>query len=235
MFNNNEVINVEKIISAENTQGFEAFMKGFSGLEYEASFSNNETVKHDLHSNGLISTYDLFDLMSDYSEPVQDVQEFLDEYGDMEVLEDKYDNTYNYNSPIDNYIEFGTFDLENDQTLVTMSVCLGLDPRAGYTKQVCFIFDDEYAFLDAMSTDFALASFEFTVKGKSYYGGFDANAFSEYGLLSVNEKETDEEVYYDEAFASVDDLDDLKEAIADALEVESNDVEISSVDYIWEC
>lgn len=231
----NEIINVEEIISAENTQGFEAFMKDFRNLEYEASFSNNKTIKHDLHRNGLISAYDLFDVLADYSEPVQDVQGFLDEYGDMEVLEDKYDNTYNYDSPLDNYINFSMFDLENDQTLVTLSVGLGLDPRGGYTKQVAFIFDDEYAFLDAMSTNFTLASFEFTVKGKSYYGGFDANAFSEYGLLSVNDKETDNEVYYDEAFVSVDDVDDLKEAIADALEVEAEDVEISNIDYIWEC
>lgn len=230
----NEILNVEEIISTENTQGFESFMKSFADLKYEKSFATNETVKHDLHRNGLISCYDLIDLMSDYSEPVQDVQEFLNAYGQLEVLEDKYDNTYNYCGPLDNYINFDVYDLENDYTLVTMSVCLGLDPRAGYTKQVAFIFDDEYTFFEALNTNFELVDFEFTVDGKSYYGGFSGSALNEFGLLSINEKETDKEVYYDEALVSVDDLDDLKEAISDALEVELNDVEISSIEYIWE-
>lgn len=232
---NNEIINVSDVISTENTQGFESFMKDFSGLEYEKSFATNDTIKHDLHRNGLISCYDLFDLMSDYSEPVQDVQEFLEEYGDLEVLEDKYDNTYNYNGPLDNCINFGVFDLENDQTLVTMSVCLGLDPRSGYTKQVAFIFESEYDFLEAFATNFTLVDFEISVNGQSYYGSFSAEALSECGFLSINDQETDDEVYYDETFASVGDLDDLKEAIADALEVELSDVEIATVNYIWEC
>lgn len=231
---------VNEIVNSESTEGFESFMQDFSGLEYQKSFANNKIVKHDLHSNGLISTYDLFNLLADYGEPVNNVDEFLDEYGYMEVLEDKHDNTYNYNSPLDNYINFSMFDLENDQTLVTLSVCLGLDPRAGYTKQVAFVFESEYGFLEAFATRFTLVDFEVNVDGKSYYGDFEADALSECGLLALNDQETDETVYYDEAFldevfVSVEDVEDLKEAIAEALEVEVKNVEISSVDYIWKC
>lgn len=231
---NNEIIKVNEIINSENTKSFKEFMQDFSGLEYQKDFASNETIKHALHSNGLISTYDLFKTVAEYGEPVQDVQEFLEEYGELEVLEDKYDNTYNYNGPVDNCINFSTYDLENDQTLVTMSVCLGLDPRSGYSKQVAVVFDDEYDFLEALDTNFSLIDFEFTVDGKSYYGGFDASALNEYGLLAINDRETDDEVYYDQALVGVSDLDDLKEAIADAMSVEAQDVEISSVNYFWE-
>lgn len=230
----NEIIKVNEVINSENTKSFKEFMQDFGKLEYQESFESNRTIKHDLHSNGLISTYDLFKTVAEYGEPVQDVQEFLEEYGELEVLEDKYDNTYNYNGPVDNYINFSEYDLENDQTLVTMSVCLGLDPRSGYTKQVAFIFDDEYDFLEALDTNFSLIDFEFTVNGKSYYGGFDASALNEFGLLAINDRETDDEVYYDQALVGVNDLDDLKEAIADAMNVEAQDVEISSVNYFWE-
>ena len=95
---------VNEIVNTVDTESFKEFMQNFGELEYQKSFSTNTTVKHPLRTNGLISTYDLFNEISEYGEPVNDIEEFLQEYGDLEILEDSYDNSYNYNGYLDSYV-----------------------------------------------------------------------------------------------------------------------------------
>ena len=206
---------VNEIVNTVDTESFKEFMENFGGLEYQKSFATNTTVKHPLRINGLISTYDLLNEFKDYGEPVNDVEEFLSEYGNMEVLSDKYDNTYNYNGYLDHYIDFSMFDLENDQTLVTLSVCLGLDPRSAYTKNIAMIFESEYDFLEAFAKDCQLLDFEFTAfDGKKFYGSFDAGALSEFGSLSITEQKTGESVYYDETIMDASDIEDISDVLS---------------------
>ena len=187
---------INEIVSENNTQGFNEFMKGFDGLEYQKSFATNTTVKRPLRTNGLISTYDLLNEISEYGEPVNDISEFLEEYGNLEILSDKYDNTYNYNGYLDHYVIFSVFELESDQVLVTLSVGLGLDPRSFYTKNVALIFENEYDFLEAFAKDYQLLDFEFTAfDGKKFYGSFDAGALSEFGCLDITDQKTGESIY----------------------------------------
>lgn len=217
----------------ENTVGFEKFMKDFAGLDYEKSFANNETVKHDLHTNGLVSTYDLFNELGEYGEPVYNVDEFIQEYGEMEILEEKYDNTCNYCGYLDRYVDFRVFNLENDQTLATLAVGLGLDPRGGYTNSVAFVFESEYDFLETISESFCLLEVEFTAfDRKKFYATFDAEALSEYGYLNITDQETGEIEYYDETIIDATDVDDIKERLEEVLETEK--VTINKMNYFWE-
>ena len=223
---------VNEIVNTVDTESFNEFMQNFGELEYQKSFSTNTTVKHPLRTNGLISTYDLLNELKEYGEPVNDISEFLDEYGNMEVVSDKYDNTYNYNGYLDHYINFSMFDLENDQTLVTLSVCLGLDPRSAYTKNIAMIFESEYDFLEAFAKDYQLLDFEFTAfDGKKFYGSFDAGALSEFGCLNIEDQATGENVYYNETFMDAGDVEDVCDTVAEILEVDK--ISIDKINYFW--
>ena len=223
---------VNEIINKENTESFEEFMQNFDGLEYQKSFATNETIKHPRRSNGLISTYDLLNELTEYGEPVNNISEFLDEYGNLEILEDCYDNTYNYNGYLDNYINFSTFELENDQTLVTLSVGLGLDPRSFYTRSVAIVFENKYDFLEAFAKDWQLLDFEFTAfNGKKLYGSFDAGALSEFGYLNIEDQATGESVCYDETIMNSGDVEDICDTVAEILEVDK--ISIDKINYFW--
>lgn len=227
----NERLFVSEVM--EDVVSFEKFMKDFYVLKYEKSFANNETIEKPVRSKGLISTYDLFDDLASSSEPVNDMEEFLDEYGYLEILQDSYDNTYNYSGYLDRYVNFSVFNLENDQTLVTLSVGLGLDPRGGYTDKVAFIFESEEEFLEVLDETFQLMEFEITAGGKKYYGSFDATALSEYGCLNLDDKETGENVYYNEAVLDTTDKEDIIENVAEILDVDVDSVEIENINYFW--
>lgn len=225
---------VNEIINERDVKGFDEFMKDFDGLEYQKSFATNDTVKRPRRSKGLISTYDLLSELGEYGEPVNNIDEFLEEYGSMEVVSDKYDNSYNYNGYLDNYINFGMFNLENDQTLVTLSVCLGLDPRSAYTRSVAVVFESEYDFLETFANDWQLLDFEFTAKGKKYYGSFDAGALSEFGRLTLTDKESNEIVYDGENVLVTDDIDDIQDTVSEILEAEIKFENIvDKVNYFW--
>lgn len=217
----------------DDVVSFEKFMKNFSGLKYEKSFATNDTVEKPLRTNGLISTYDLFNKLTQFGEPVNDIPEFLEEYGNMEILEDKYDNTYNYCGFLDEYVNFSVFNLENDQTLVTLAVGLGLDPRGGYTKKIAFVFETEYDFLEAFSESFNLLEVDFTdLYGKKFYASFSAETLSEFGYLDITDQETGETEYYDETIMDATDIDDIKDKLEEILETEK--VKIDRINYFWE-
>lgn len=223
---------VNEIVNTVDNENFDEFMQNFDGLEYQKSFANNATVKHPLRTNGLISTYDLLNELTEYGEPVNDIEEFLQEYGEIEILEDNYDNSYNYNGYLDNYVNFSTFELENDQTLVTLSVCLGLDPRSAYTRSVAIVFESKYDFLEAFAKDWQLLEFEFTAfGGKKFYGSFDAGALSEFGYLNITDQQTDENIWYDETIMDTTDVEDISDVVAEILEVHK--INIDKINYFW--
>ena len=222
---------VNEIVNKIETQGYEDFMKNYRDLEYQASWAGYSTAKCPKSTDGLISTYDLFDELGLSSEfVVNDVEKFVNEYGNLEIIQDTYDNTYNYNGYLDRYVEFNIFDLENDQVLVTLSVGLGLDPRSAYTKNVAMIFESDYDFLEVFSEQFQLLDFECTVDGKKYYGTFDANALSEYGYLELKD-ENDEIVYDNESTFLTTDLEDMQDTISEILE--KDQVVIDTIKYYW--
>lgn len=224
---------VNQIINENETQSFSKFMQEFSGLEYQKSFANFTRTKHPVHRNGLISSFDLFNDIASSGEPVDDIPEFLEEYGEFEVLQDKHDNTYNYMGYCDNYINFSTYELENDQVLATLAIGLGLDPRGGYTDSIAIVFDDEYSFLECLDETFQLMDFEVKTNGKKYLASFDATALSEFGYLNLDDKETGENLYYDEVIMDATDEDDLIENVSEILGVVVDSIEINNINYFW--
>lgn len=224
---------VNEIISQENTTGFKDFMGKFDGLEYQKSFASFSTVKHPMRRNGLISTYDLIDDLASSGETIDDIYEFLEEYGDLEILNEKHDNTYNYCGYLDSYVNFSTYELENDQVLVTLAVGLGLDPRGGYTDKIAFIFESEDDFLEEFSKTYELLDFEFKVfDGKKFYASFDGEALSEFGYLNIIDQQTEETLYYNEVVLDTTDKEDIADTVSEILEVDN--IEIGKVNYFWE-
>lgn len=221
---------VNEIVNSENTQGFSEFMHNYDGLEYQQSFANNETIKHPRRKNGLISTYDLLNRLEDYSdETVYNVKEFLQEYGNLEILEDKYDNTYNYGGYLDNYLDFGIFELETDQTLVTVSVCLGLDPRGAYTKKVAFVYYCEFDFMQTLAGNYEFMQIEFTANGKKYRAMFDGNALNEVCDLDITDLSNQEIIYNDQNMLDTTDTEEILGTLAAILETEK--ISIDKIDY----
>lgn len=221
---------VNEIVNSENTQGFTEFMQNFDDLEYQQSFANNDTIKHPRRKNGLISTYDLLNELEDHSEKtVYNVKEFLQEYGNLEILEDKYDNTYNYGGYLDNYLDFGIFELETDQTLATVSVCLNLDPRGAYTKKVAFVYYCEFDFLETLARNYELMQIEFTANSKKYRAMFDGNALNEFGDLDITDLSNQEIIYNDQNILDTTDTEEILDTLAEILETEK--ISIDKIDY----
>ena len=221
---------INEIINENSTQNFNEFMREFDGLEYQKSFATNEKVERPLHVDGLISTYDLLNELEEHSsETVFNVSKFLEEYGDLQIVNEKYDNTYNYCGYLDNYLNFSVFELETDQTLVTVSVCLGLDPRSAYTKNVAFIYDDEYSFLETLANNYELMEIQFTADGKKYRAMFDGSALSEYGYMDIVDLENHEILYSEETIIDTRDTDEISDTLTEIMETDK--IGIDDVDY----
>lgn len=221
---------VNEIVNSENTQGFSEFMQHFDDLEYQKSFATNTTIKHPRRKNGLISTYDLLNELEKYSdETVYNVKEFIQKYGNMEVLEDKYDNTCNYGDYLDNYLDFGVFELETGQVLATVSVCPGLDPRGAYTKQVAFVYYCEFDFLETLATNYEFMQIEFTVNSKKYRAMFDGNALNVFCDLNITDLSNHEIIYNDQNILDTTDTEAILDTLTEILETEK--ISIDKIDY----
>lgn len=74
--------------------------------------------------------------------------EELEESG--EIVEENHDNTYNWNSPISNDLDFIKYkNVETDEVYIKMMVHLGGDPRGNYTDYILLKFNDEWEYMDA--------------------------------------------------------------------------------------
>ena len=216
----------------ENLESFKTFMKEYGDIEYQASFSSWSGKKNPKRTDGLVSTYDLLEELANASaETADNFDVFLEDYGDLEVVSEKGDNTYNYNGFLDHYINFNVLYLENDQMLVSLAVGTGLDPRYGYTKNVLMVFDDEDSFLYALSTGYSLFSCEARANDKTYEVDFSGSATSECGLLSIFDSETGEQIFCDEVLLDSTDQEDIQTTVEEILE---SKVAIENLCYYWD-
>lgn len=81
--------------------------------------------------------------------------ELYDDYDD--IFDDRYqeiswNNSYNWNSPISNHIDYQVFrDLYDDSYLYRLRVHYGIsDVRCGYSDNIWLKFDDEYDFIETI-------------------------------------------------------------------------------------
>lgn len=223
---------VKEFFNKNEIESFQTFMQNYDSIEYQKSFSSWSGMERPKYTDGLVSTYDLLGELAEASvEVVNDFGNFMKEYGYLEVVSEKGDNTYNYNGYLDRYINFNVLELESDQVLVSLAVGTSLDPRYNYTRNVIMLFDDEYNFIDVLSQNFGLVDFEVKVKEKTFSASFDASALSEYGMLSIVNNETGEEMFYNEVLVDTRDLEDIKVTVEEMLE---DKVKIENLCYYWD-
>lgn len=223
---------VKEFLNKSDIESYKVFMAGYDNIEYQKSFSSWSGKQRPRYTNGLVSTYDMLTELADASvEVVNDFGNFLEEFGSLEVVDEKADNTYNYSGYLDHYLNFTILELENDQVLVSLAVGTGLDPRYGYTKNVLMIFDDEYIFIDTLSQNFGLLDFDVRDGEKTFSASFDAGALSEGGLLSLFDNETMEEIFSDEVLMDPRDLEDIQITVSEMLK---SKVSIANVCYYWD-
>lgn len=187
--------------------------------------------------HGLITLDSIFDPKNCYQEEghpesfVDDINDFLDQYGNWEVTETSGDNTYNYNSPVEDYVNMNQITIVNPDSeayeskdIVLMSAGLSLDPRGGYTDDVIAIFDNDldehYDSQGFLMTRFELIDGSLNHAGHKYNYGIQSTMSNESYFLDLNEDNfntpdalTDEfEINFDP-----DDPLDMKNAIQNAL------------------
>lgn len=77
--------------------------------------------------------------------------ELFDELEDRgEIVEENHDNTYNWNSPISNDLDFIKYkNVGTDEIYIKMMVHLGGDPRGNYTDYILLKFNDEWEYMNA--------------------------------------------------------------------------------------
>lgn len=120
-----------------------------------ASVTKTKPLANKAH--GLITLDSVFDPELCFDEDghpeefVDDLDDFLDEYGNWEVTEQENgDNTYNYMSPVETDINMNQITIVNPDTddyeskdICFFKVNTGIDPRAGYTDCVIAIFNND--------------------------------------------------------------------------------------------
>ncbi len=83
----------------------------------------------------------------------------------------KHDNTYNYNSPISNHVDFRILQKNHDsEVIVELKVHMFGDVRANYTENIYLEFANEYEFFEAFQTSKAVT---FEHNEKIYNVDFD--------------------------------------------------------------
>jgi len=80
---------------------------------------------------------------------VEDYLEYMEELGALE--EESADNSYNWSGNVSNHFNFQTYEHEDGSVYVEFKVHLYGDVRGNYTDSVLLKFDDEHAFLEAIS------------------------------------------------------------------------------------
>lgn len=156
--------------------------------------------------HGLIALKTVFDPDLCYDEEghpeefVDDLNDFLEAYGDWEVTEtDNGDNTYNYAANIEADINVNQVTIANPNSntfeskdLAFMKVNTGVDPRAGYTDNVIVIFNNDYGeHYDATlfwNTSFTVATGTFNYNNENYFFDFHCrlNEDSYYVTISAD-------------------------------------------------
>lgn len=114
-----------------------------------------------------IDVIDVLEALADYEIDVEEID--VDSLGDYS----KADNTYNWNSPISNDINFEIY--EADMYYVCVRVHRYGDARCNYTDDVWFAFNNDYTFYELVSETTIYETVE--IDGNVY--NVDINVFSE--------------------------------------------------------
>lgn len=146
----------------------------------------------------------------------------LEESG--EIIEENRYNSYNWNSPISNDLDFIKYkNVGTDEIYIKMMVHLGGDPRGNYTDYILLKFDADWEFVEAFYENVynfnygsKTVSFEnVEYKGNLYNIVIDAFWFDEYQRYYITD-ENGEEVQSGDAYFGYE-CDEIKEKITEIL------------------
>lgn len=112
----------------------------------------------------LIDTIDVLESLKKYERDFKDYEDYFD-FSDCK----KFDNTYNYGSPLTHDLCYNIYESEiNNSIAVSMCVHKYDDIRGNYTDNMFFVFDDEYTFLEELSYNSINDNIEIDDKVYSY-------------------------------------------------------------------
>lgn len=193
---------------------------------------------------------DNFDGIDYTAKPVNNIKKFVENYGSWVVSETRGDNTYNYDSPIEDYINFNVVSLVNPEIksncvdVVFFSCGLNLDPRGAYTKSMIAVFDNEegyhYDLLMFLNKNYAIVTGSFEYNKDVYYFDVSGSLCCDTVDMYINAAAKTNNDSYNADGISLDttEKEDIKQAIIDTLKEDSSaeKVEIKNVkiDFICE-
>lgn len=141
-----------------------------------------------------------------------------------EIVKENHDNTYNWNSPISNDLDFIKYkNVGTDEIYIKMMVHLGGDPRGNYTDYILLKFNAEWEYMDAFYENVynfnygnKTVSFEnVEYKGNVYNIVIDAFWFDEQQRYYIT-NENGEEVHSGDDYFGLE-YDEIKEKITEIL------------------
>ena len=219
-------------------------------------------VSYDLNTplttkaRGLITMPEVFNSFHGINydaDTVNDVKKFLDDYGDWLVSETMGDNTYNYCSPTEDYINTDILTIQKpdncadddiysgnscdciDVVFFSCGVCL--DPRGGYTKYMIALFDNDsnnhYKLAEWFNKRYQIVSGSFNYNNKAFSFGIDGALNSDTVEIYIDaEDENDYTSFFDDSqcidTTEPNDIEDaLKEIMKD--NTDNNDVSIDNL------
>lgn len=230
----------------DETTTISDFLKKLQSMKGQASFANYFATRPITSKpHGYITLPSIFDPKNCYDEEghpkyfVDDLHKFLEKYGDWEVTNESGDNTYNYNSPVEDYINMLQVTIANPNSvafesldLVFMKVGLALDPRGGYSDNVIAVFDNDYEdHYNATAFGlirYDLASGSFTYNHQQYEYNFEGTIADEGLYLTISPSDGDLPDALDDEFDVYVDLaeaDDVKETLLNTMNESFNQQE----------
>ena len=207
---------------------------------------------------GYITLESVFDPKNCYDEDghpeyfVDDLDAFIKKYGNWEVTEENGDNTYNYNSPVEDPININQVTIVNPNSkafeskdLDFMSVNLSLDVRGNYSDSVIAVFDNDsgehYSATAFFLIRFDIVGGDFIYHNKKYTYGFQASLSDEDLFLTISPNEGDLPAELDDEFtvfcdtSSKEDIQNvLEKTLADAFDDNQAKIDQLTVEYYSE-
>ena len=169
-------------------------------LEGTYDIKENELTVDIMDILNVLEPYEVINGTIYDEEEETDYEYYIDDYLEIGLDEDwikeiTADNTYNWNAPLINHIDFRTYyDTKEDEYIVTFRVHCGYgDVRTGYSEWMYLKFDYEENFLELFLE--VNKSIEVKLNGKIYY--VEVNPLSDEINLFKYENRNCEEIFDD--------------------------------------
>lgn len=256
-----DVLKSENIL--DDVLSADQFKKMLTTQKVQSSFTSYSLDKPlTTKAHGLITMPEVFNNFHgiDYdADTVNDVKKFIDDYGNWIVTEVMGDNTYNYCSPTEDYINYNILTIQKPDNftdddiysgnscdcidVVFYSCCVALDPRGGYTKYMIALFDndshDHYRTSEWFNRRYGIVDGSFNYDNKAFSFDIDGTLNSDtVGIYIVTEDKNDYTSFFDdEQCVDTTDKDCIKDALKEIMEynTENNDANINNLKIDYGC